>query len=348
VKKTKLIGWFFLKIVIAVGISACHKGIDSSHKPSIPSKLSQSTDCRTIPHAMGATTLCGQPQRTIVLGPNALEPLLDLSIQPVGFADHITYHEEDYTNPKQQITYLGQYIAQPLVNLGVAYMPSIERILEMQPDLIVGTEGNNASQYQLLSQVAPTIMLKWEDAEVNLRTIAQVFNRSKQAEERLLSKARNIETVRKEFSETVAKSPRLLLLSLTSLEQISLGTHGHGRCSSLLKDLGFQLVDLPEYKMSQPDVNIPISLESLPKLNHADHIILLGSDFDLPNGDTSFENHQLTHVKRAWGENAITQKLTASKNGRVYFIPAYLCLGLPGSIGTKLYLEELRRQILNR
>ena len=38
--------------------------------------------------------------------------------------------------------------------------------------------------------------------------------------------------------------------------------------------------------------------------------------------------------------------MDASKAGRVYFIPTYLCAGLPGAIGTKLYLEELEQQLL--
>ena len=40
------------------------------------------------------------------------------------------------------------------------------------------------------------------------------------------------------------------------------------------------------------------------------------------------------------------QSLDASQAGRVYFIPAYLCAGLPGPIGTELYLEELKEQLL--
>jgi iron complex transport system substrate-binding protein len=325
---------------------ACIQNPES--KPDRPQSSFASTQCRTVQHSLGETEICGKPQRIVALGSNALESLVDLRIQPVGFADHVTYDQEDYTDPKQQIPYLGKYIPHPLVNLGSAYMPSIEKILKMQPDLIVGTEGNSESQYQLLSKITPTIILKWEDAEASLRTIARVFNRSQEAEERLSEKARNVEATRRDFSKVVANSPKLLLLSLTGLEEIYLGTHGHGRCSSLLKNLGFQLVDLPEYKMSQSEALIPISLENLPALNHADHILLLGNDFNSLNSNTSFEDHQLAHVKRTWKENMIAQRLTASRNGRVYFIPAYLCLGLPGSIGTKLYLAELKKQILNR
>ncbi|MEM8718512.1 MAG: hypothetical protein AAGE84_04290 [Cyanobacteria bacterium P01_G01_bin.39] len=40
-------------------------------------------------------------------------------------------------------------------------------------------------------------------------------------------------------------------------------------------------------------------------------------------------------------------KLDASKVGRVYFIPAYMCLGLPGAINTEFYLEELKEQLIS-
>lgn len=45
-------------------------------------------------------------------------------------------------------------------------------------------------------------------------------------------------------------------------------------------------------------------------------------------------------------KNEIAQSLEASKEGRVYYIPAYMCLGLTGAIGTELYLNELKTQLL--
>lgn len=75
-------------------------------------------------------------------------------------------------------------------------------------------------------------------------------------------------------------------------------------------------------------------------------MILLGANLSLLEGDDNFEAHQLSTLKQAWEENAIAQSLDASKAGRVYFIPLYLCAGLPGPIGTELYLEELKEQLL--
>ena len=47
---------------------------------------------------MGATEICGQLQRIVVLGPYVLEPLLALNVQLVGYADHIAFHQGDYTD----------------------------------------------------------------------------------------------------------------------------------------------------------------------------------------------------------------------------------------------------------
>ena len=95
--------------------------------------------------------------------------------------------------------------------------------------------------------------------------------------------------------------------------------------------------------------SIPISLETLPQFNHADLIILLGHNFsDLQQISSSqdFEDHQLSKLKQAWEKNEIAQSLDASKAGKVYFIPAYLCAAYPGPIGAEFYLEELKEQLL--
>jgi iron complex transport system substrate-binding protein len=93
-----------------------------------------------------------------------------------------------------------------------------------------------------------------------------------------------------------------------------------------------------------------ISLEILPQLNQADSVMIMGRNAtqlgQMQDGE-NFEKHQLSRVKQAWAENAIAQSLKATKAGRVYFIPTYLCLGLPGAIGTDIYLHQLERQLLS-
>lgn len=341
----RLLGLVFLT---AFAITACQsKTDDLAVDPARPSSA-VSTDCRTIQHELGETEVCGQPQKIVALGPYVLESLLALGVQPTGFADHIMLHQGNYDNPSQQIPYLGNRITQPLANVGLAYSPSLEAMLKVQPDLILGPESD-ASQYETFSQIAPTLLVKWADPESNLKTIAQAVDRSEQAEQLLTATEQRITVARKTFAPFVATHPKVLLLSSSQLQEINLGNAGHGRCSSLIEDLGFQLVTPPGFDDSNSDSLVPISLETLPQLNDADLIILLGSNFSelkQLDGTNNFEAHQLANLKQAWQENAITQSLSASKARRVYFIPAYICLGLPGSIGTELYLNELQKQLL--
>ncbi|MEM8832863.1 MAG: iron-siderophore ABC transporter substrate-binding protein [Cyanobacteria bacterium P01_G01_bin.19] len=306
---------------------------------------SNRTDCRTIEHEAGETEVCGQPQRIVVLGPYVLEPLLALGVQPVAYGDHVAFHQGDYDRPDGQIPYLGEMIIQPLANVGLAYEPSIEAIVKVKPDLIIGIEAN-AKQYDILSQIAPTILLDYDAPETNLKAIAQSVNRSVQAEQVLKETQQQIAAFRQAFAHLVATHSKLLLLFTSSnLQEINLG-NSDGLCSSLVKDLGFQLVSLPELKNPEPNSPNRISIETLPRLNDADLVIV----FSVSNGEfknmNNFNQHQLAKIKQVWADNAIAQSLDASKAGRVYFIPTYLCAGLPGAIGTEIYLEELEQQLL--
>lgn len=245
---------------------------------------------------------------------------------------------------------MGQYISHSLANLGLAYSPSLEAILKVQPDLILGTAQNNAAHYEIFSKIAPTLLFKYETPEANLKAIAQVVNRTEQAEHLLREMKQNVTTARNAFAPLVARYPRVLLLRSAQLREIYLADGPPSLCNNLLKELGFQLISSTEFPRSSIQAPpVPISIEVLPQFNPADLIIVLGHNFNalkqLEDEDT-FKAHQMKNLKQAWAKNAIAQSLNASKSGRVHFIPAYLCLGLPGPIGTQLYINELKKSLL--
>jgi iron complex transport system substrate-binding protein len=334
-----------IAVLTVTTITACQGRINRSSVGSTATSTSSSNDCRNVEHEMGTTKVCGQPQRIVVLGIDVLESLLSLEIQPVGFADYAEFHQGDYDNPQEQIPYLGSLVTQPVANVGQASEPSIEAIVRAQPDLIIGTSFNS-KVYQTLSQIAPTILLDYTEPEISLKTIAKAVNRSRQAEELLAETEKRIAAAHESFAPLVATHPKLLLLLTSSnLQQIYLNSDY--LCSSLVKNLGFQLVSLRELKNSRPYSPNPISIETLPRLNDADLAIVFSSNNSELENIKNFNQLQLSNMKQAWQENAIAQSLDASKAGRVYFIPSYLCGGLPGAIGTKLYLEELEKQFLN-
>ncbi|AFZ54131.1 iron-siderophore ABC transporter substrate-binding protein [Cyanobacterium aponinum] len=333
---------YFFRLIIGFFLISCTRNTSTS--------ISNNNDdnCRSISHQMGEAKICDEPKRIVALGPNVLEPLLALQVQAIAFADHIGFYTKDYTNPLEQIPYLGKYINESMTNVGIAYTPNIEQILKVKPDLILGVEINNASQYEMLSKIAPTLILDWDKPMENMKTIAQAVNRETQAEELLQTTQAQIAKAKTEFAPVVKKHPKVLLLYAKGLQEL-ISDNSRGLCSSLVKDLGFQLVSPPKSNPSQPDTRTPISLEILPQLEKADSIILLGYNFSQPETLKDIDNfaqHQLTETQQAWAKNEIAQSLEASKEGRVYYIPAYMCLGLTGAIGTELYLNELKTQLL--
>ncbi|MEM8718513.1 MAG: iron-siderophore ABC transporter substrate-binding protein [Cyanobacteria bacterium P01_G01_bin.39] len=336
--------WVRFLVVAAIALGATASCQSQANRQEI--STSNRTDCRTVEHKAGETEVCGQPERIVVLGDYFLESLLSLGLQPVAFAGVVAFHQGDYDNPSQQIPYLGNRIEQSIANVGTAYEPSIEAIAKVQPDLIVANHGDS-ELYEILSQIAPTISLNRFEPKTNLKAIAVAVNRSGQAEQLLTETEQRINAARKTFAPVVAQNPKLLLFYSGQLKQIVFDAPDKP-CYSLPQELGFQLVSLPELERSQPNSPLtPISIEKLPQLNDADLIIVLGINLEKGKQPDNFDHHQLSKIKQAWQENAIAQSLDASKVGRVYFIPAYLCGTFPGAIGTELYLEELEQQLLS-
>jgi len=332
-----------LAVFAGVAIAACNDTTEN-----LASQSETSANCRIIQHLQGETQVCGQPQRIVVLGSSVLESLLALGIQPAGFADYTAWHRGNYDNPSQQIPYLGSQITTEPINLGMASAPSIEAIVSIQPDLILGT-GSNANQYEKLSAIAPTLLLSRndDDIETSLRAIAQALDRNEQAEQLITDRNQQVAMAREVFAPVVAAHPKMLLLGAIQWQELYLGDSNYGLCSSLLEELEFQLVTPPGLDDAVPDAPIPISHETLSQLNHADSVIVFTGNLDPFNSQNNFEDHQVKHIKQAWEKDAIAQSLDASKAGRVYFIPGYLCRGLPGPIGTELYLNKLRQQLLS-
>ncbi|MEM8672884.1 MAG: iron-siderophore ABC transporter substrate-binding protein [Cyanobacteria bacterium P01_G01_bin.67] len=334
------IRFLVLSVFLGLMIASCQSQANKQQ-----ASTANHTNCRTIEHEAGETEVCGETQRIVVLGPYVLEPLLALGVQPVAYGDHVAFHQGEYENPKAQIPYLGGMITQPVANVGTAYEPSIEAIALVQPDLIIGTEGI-AKQYDTLSQIAPTMLLRYADTENNLKAIATAVDRTQQAKQLLEETKQKIAVAREAFAPVVAKNPNVLLITSSQLKEIA-PLDSHTTCTSLPEQLGFKLVPIPGVEPSQPNTSPPpISIETLPKLNNADSIIVFGYDFEEKKLN-NFDRNQLSKIKRAWKNNAIAQSMDASKAGQVYFIPTYLCAGLPGAIGTKLYLEELEKQLLS-
>jgi iron complex transport system substrate-binding protein len=108
----------------------------------------------TIEHQYGSTTITEAPQRVLALGYTEQDFLLSLGVQPIA----VRYWYGDETNaifPWAQDKLQGE--TPPVLNMAFGAL-NYEAILELQPDLISAvTAGITEEEYELLSQIAPTI-----------------------------------------------------------------------------------------------------------------------------------------------------------------------------------------------
>ncbi|WP_049761806.1 MULTISPECIES: ABC transporter substrate-binding protein [Cyanophyceae] len=94
-------------------------------------------------HALGETCVPLEPQRIVTLGGTTLESALAMDIQPLAAQTDVLLHLETQL---ADIEILGW----PL---------NLEKIVALKPDLIIGlADGQEQTTYDLLSQIAPTVL----------------------------------------------------------------------------------------------------------------------------------------------------------------------------------------------
>ncbi len=340
-KLSRAVGLAMLGMLTVLAV-ACNNGDRRNY-----SEISSATNCQSLQHDRGETKVCGQPQKIVALGPNMLEILLALGVQPVGYADYFSLPFSKFDRPSQQIPFLGERVTNQPVNLGSVDDPSLETITQLQPDLILGVYSNQ-DEYNLLSQIAPTLLFTYavdDEWQEQIRSIAKALGKSEQAERVIAKHTERIAQAQKALQPIVSKYPKVLLLGSERLEQgIQIDPYNHDSyCSALMEDLGFQIVFPPNSEGKEAQGG-NVSLEFLPQLA-ADSIFVAAYNSDFSNPGQDLVSHQIASVKQQWNNNAIAQSLPASKSDRVYFTSAYLCRALPGPIGAKIFLDQLQQQV---
>lgn len=108
---------------------------------------------KTIEHPMGTAELKTAPKRIVTLDPSYTDAALALGADVAGY---VIYRKGDAAFP----SYLGDVSAQTkdAANLGSLAEPSLDKILEAQPDLIISAKVRHEALYPQLAKIAPTIM----------------------------------------------------------------------------------------------------------------------------------------------------------------------------------------------
>jgi iron complex transport system substrate-binding protein len=239
----------------------------------------------------GKVTVPFSPKKVVVFDNSALDTMDALGVGDtvVGAA---TSNMPDY---------LSDYAS--VDSAGGIKEPDLEKINQMQPDLII-ISGRQRDFQEDLEAIAPTIFLSvdtentWTSIENNVQTIAQIFGKEDEADKQLAS----LETRIAKLSDQAKASEEKALVVM--MNEGSLSAFGLGSRYSIVYDtFGFTPVD---ETLEASTHGQSISYEFLLEKNPA--VIFVIDRTKAIGGDTS---------QSTLAENELVQQTIAGKNGKV-------------------------------
>lgn len=218
-------------VIASLGLAACGNNEAQTSETTASSTVATDT-MLTVKDSNGESVEVQQnPEKVVVFDNGSLDTLDALGVgdKVVGAAT------------KNLPAYLEKY--QEVESAGGIKEPDLEKINEMQPDLII-ISGRQSDYQEQLSQIAPTLYLAmdaekpWESMQENVTTLAKIFDKEKEAEEKLTDLTKQIDEV-KEKASTLDQTA---LVTLVNEGQLS--AYGSGSRFGLVHDLfGFKQAD---------------------------------------------------------------------------------------------------------
>ena len=332
------IRFLLLMLSLALLIVACRTS--SVEQSSILDSKPAANNCRIVEHSLGETEVCGQPQKVVALSPRILDSILALGVQPAGFAQSVNSKIKIYDHPTVQIPYLGKWITTQPIGLGVHTAPSLERLTQLQPDLILG-EDWQGDRYSLLSQIAPTLLFsdrqdpnQIQSWEQDINGIAKALGREAQVKQLLAAHEKQIAQAREALQPILQAYPRIFLIA-SNLRATDLESQPESTVGRLLEEIGFEIVRPSGFA----DSRATISWEIVPKIETDLIIVMTWENYVSWNPENTISE---AAMQEKWAQNPLLNSMPAFQQGRVFFVDYYLWSGVSrGPLTDRLILEAL-------
>jgi len=215
--------WLFLGLIVPLTVLT---GCEEKPKEEIL------TNTRSIEHSLGVTQVPQTPKRVVTLDTSALDSAIAVGVIPVG-----TTVFEDFSS------YLSDSTTETIVTVGEGNQPNLEAIVNLNPDLILGTDISSKRIYGQVSQIAPTVLSegsgrlgKWQK---NFQLFAEALGKSEIATQKLAGYQQRVtqlkEELEKEWGDLSA-----IEVSVVVTAQGKFGFYSANSFSgAILQDLGF-------------------------------------------------------------------------------------------------------------
>ncbi|TVP59974.1 MAG: iron-siderophore ABC transporter substrate-binding protein [Nodularia sp. (in: Bacteria)] len=321
----RLIHWFLLTILTCLLVSACSKNVNQS----ATSSKQLLSECRVVQHAMRETCVPKTPERLIALNPVALGNAISLGIQPVGSVFEYNNQFPDYLKGKTEgIQAIGKW-----------GQPSIESIILLKPDVMIGWKHNYESIYPQLSNIAPTALYDWRDNITKqdnwkeyFKFMAEVLDREEIGRQVLEHYNQRIEELKMALGKHYKDKTISFVNFCCGGIQTETDDDPSSFISSVLRDAGLQR---PKSQRSNPKGSIMISEETL---DMADGDVM----FVVVYGGNETGERDLSILQK----NPLWQTLKAVQNNRVYYVDPTIWRGRT-PLAADAVIDDLYKYLVN-
>ncbi|RKD69512.1 iron complex transport system substrate-binding protein [Sinobaca qinghaiensis] len=282
-------------LCLAFFLSACGSSSEGNSDAGENEQAEESgSDTRTVTAENGEVEIPADPERVIAL--QFAGDLLALGIEPIGVDSTIKNNSEQLEEELADAEDVGD--------------PSVEKVLEMEPDLIVAPTYLEENVISQLEQIAPTVTAPWAemDAKEEVAYFGEMLGREEEADEWIASYEQQAEDAKEQISGIIESGETVGVYELSAKEIYVHTTPGRGSYNL------YETLDLPAPDLVQEEVLDPgeqfaaLSLETLPDYA-ADHMFV-----------TVYEEGGVEEAEQLM-ESSIWKSLPAYQNDQIYMVP---------------------------
>ncbi len=247
--------------------------------------------------------LVKKPERIVVCSMSFLEPLHLLEGNIVG-------------RPTSQMV---PDFAKDISSVGKAVQIDMEKVLALNPDLVIINRGMNEKLIKTLEDNGiPSIVIKartYEDVKRELRIFGQITNNPEKAEKAINSMNEEIDAVKQQLP----KDEKRVAILFSSSQGLNIQLSG-SIAGSIAKDFGWKNIADGRLPMEKNPDATPYSLETMVEQNP--EIIFVVTMGNAP----SLEQELLDEFRN----NPAWKTVTAVQKNQIYFLPQETFLINPG------------------
>lgn len=302
-----------LAVFMLILLTACGKNEEKETKSEDTAKK----ESYTVTHAMGETTVEGEPKRIVVLTNEGVEALLAMDITPVGAVEAFT-GDTWYEHTADQL--------KDTKSVGTESEPSLEAIAALKPDLIIGNKMRQEKVYDQLSKIAPTIFAETlrGDWQENFKLYSKAVNKEEVGQEKLDAYNQRIEDLKAELGDKTKQEVSMVRFMAGDVRIY----HKDSFSGVILEQLGFA-------RPAEQDVadfaEKGVTKERIPAM---DGDILFY--FTYETGDK-----EATKLEEEWINDPLFQNLEVAKANKVFKVNDTIWNTAGGYLAAQLMLDDL-------